>query len=138
MNIMFSAELGRRLNGTGVVANCLDPGFNVTGLGRELPGAARLERILRFLGIGGPERGAAIITRLATDPQFAAVTGRYFSRNGDLIQPSPPGADKRLQGLLWDETERLLAPFCRATVMGGTLPDGSATRGHKAQAARDQ
>src|SRR5690606_19390709 len=33
MNIMFSMELARQLEGTGVAVNCLDPGFNVTGLG---------------------------------------------------------------------------------------------------------
>jgi NAD(P)-dependent dehydrogenase (short-subunit alcohol dehydrogenase family) len=41
LNIMFTLELARRLEGTGGTANCLDPGFNVTGLGRELSFAAR-------------------------------------------------------------------------------------------------
>ncbi len=44
MDIMFSQELAHQLAGSGVVANCLDPGFNVTGLGRELWFAAPLER----------------------------------------------------------------------------------------------
>lgn len=112
MDIMFSAELARCLAGTGVVANCLDPGFNVTGLGRELPGAALLERTLKFLGIGNPERGAAIIVRLATDPAFAEVSGSYVSREG-LPLPVPPAGHEPLQSQLWDLTERLLAPFDR-------------------------
>ena len=65
MAIMFSAELARNLASTGVVANIVDPGFNVTGLGRELPFAATLERVLRILRVGAPERGAGIISRLA-------------------------------------------------------------------------
>lgn len=34
LNIMFTEELGRQLDGTGIVVNALNPGFNVTGLGR--------------------------------------------------------------------------------------------------------
>ncbi|WP_083958470.1 hypothetical protein [Herbidospora mongoliensis] len=46
---MFTLELARRLTGTGVTANCLNPGFNTTGLGRELRFAAPLEKILTRL-----------------------------------------------------------------------------------------
>src|SRR6267154_5692659 len=79
LNIMFSQELSRQLKGTGVAVNCLSPGFNVTGLGRELWFAAPLQQLLAWLKIGDPERGAGIIVRLASDPAFAAVTGSYFS-----------------------------------------------------------
>jgi NAD(P)-dependent dehydrogenase (short-subunit alcohol dehydrogenase family) len=118
MNIIFSAELGRSLDGTGVIANCLDPGFNVTGLGRELPGAAWIESALRFLGVGAPERGAAIIARLATAPEFATMTGGYFSREGRPLVPAAPAADVQLQSDLWNVTERLLAPFDRTLKIG--------------------
>ncbi|MDR3489655.1 MAG: hypothetical protein P4M05_32795 [Bradyrhizobium sp.] len=36
LDIVFSLELARQLDGTGGAVNCLCPGFNVTGLGREL------------------------------------------------------------------------------------------------------
>jgi NAD(P)-dependent dehydrogenase (short-subunit alcohol dehydrogenase family) len=36
LNIMFTAEVARRWAGTGISVNALNPGFNVTGLGREL------------------------------------------------------------------------------------------------------
>jgi len=65
LNIMFSMELARRLTGTGVAVHCLCPGFNVTGLGRELWFAAPLERFLTWLKVGNPERGARIIVKLA-------------------------------------------------------------------------
>lgn len=52
LNIMFTAEPARQLTGTGVTVNALNPGFNVTGLGRELWFASILERILNFLHIG--------------------------------------------------------------------------------------
>lgn len=57
---------------------CLDPGFNVTGLGRELSIAPMLERILTRLKIGDPRRGADIIVRLAMDAEFGTATGGYL------------------------------------------------------------
>lgn len=111
MNIMFSAELARMLVSTSVVANSLDPGFNVTGLGRELPFAAALERTLRLLGVGAPERGADIMVRLATAVEFEEVTGEYFSRSAQHLDPIQPGNDALAQRALWIATERLLEPF---------------------------
>jgi NAD(P)-dependent dehydrogenase (short-subunit alcohol dehydrogenase family) len=109
MNIMFSAELARRLDGESIVSNCLDPGFNVTGLGRELPFSRSLERMLRFLCIGRPERGADIIVRLSRDHEFERVTGKYFNRKGQQIDGNALGRDPRLQQLLWKVTEQTLA-----------------------------
>lgn len=110
MDIMFSQELARRLLGTGVTANCCDPGFNTTGLGRELPGAGILEKTLRALRVGDPARGAGIITRLAVDPAFADTTGGYFSvRDGRPLRCPEPGRSESRQRELWEATERLLA-----------------------------
>lgn len=110
LDIMFSLALARRLAGTGVTANCLDPGFNTTGLGRELGFAAPLERILRALRIGDPRRGADLITALATDPQYDGRTGLYVTARGRReIRPVRPGDDTDLQTRLWTATEELLA-----------------------------
>jgi len=110
MNIMFSQELSRQLDGTGVSVNCLSPGFNVTGLGRELWFAAPLQQLLAWLKIGDPERGAGIIVRLASDPAFAAVTGSYFSvKDARPLIPVAPGADPQAQQALWEATaERVI------------------------------
>jgi NAD(P)-dependent dehydrogenase (short-subunit alcohol dehydrogenase family) len=112
MNIMFSVELARRLRETGVTANCLCPGFNVTGLGRELWFAAPLERLLTWLKIGNPERGASIIVRLASDPAFAGVTGGYFSvTDARPLVPVSPGADPEARQALWQATAERVAEF---------------------------
>ena len=109
MDIMFSQELGRRLAGTGVTANCCDPGFNTTGLGRDLPFAGLLERLLHALRIGDPRRGAGIIMRLATDPAFAETTGGYFSVKDAAPLPCPePGRSNGIQADLWATTAALL------------------------------
>ena len=117
MNIMFSMALARDLEGTGVAVNCLCPGFNVTGLGRELWFAAPLEQLLTWLKIGNPERGAGIIVRLASDPAFAAVTGGYFSVSDTRpIVPVAPGADPQAQQTLWQATAERVAAFSREEI----------------------
>jgi NAD(P)-dependent dehydrogenase (short-subunit alcohol dehydrogenase family) len=109
MDVMFSQELGRRLAGTGVTANCCDPGFNVTGLGRELPFAGTLERILKVLRIGDPRRGAGIIVTLATDSAFAEITSGYFSvKDAAPLACPEPGCGNRIQAELWETTASAL------------------------------
>lgn len=109
MDIMFTQELARRLAGTGATANCCDPGFNTTSLGRELPLAGLLERILTTLRVGDPRRGAGIIVRLATDPALADITGGYFSvKDATPLACPKPGRGEKIQAELWNTTATLL------------------------------
>ncbi len=108
-NIMFTGELARQWTGTGISVNALNPGFNVTGLGRELWFASMLERFLNFFHIGDPRRGADIMTRLIVDPQYQAVTGGYFNvGTGHSIVPVDPSGDIAMQNKLWNCTKELL------------------------------
>jgi NAD(P)-dependent dehydrogenase (short-subunit alcohol dehydrogenase family) len=112
MNIMFSQELARQLQDAGVAVNCLCPGFNVTGLGRELGFAAPLERILNRLRIGDPRLGAGIIVRLSSGPDFGSVTGGYFAaKDAKPLWPGPPADDAKARHELWSATSTLLAPL---------------------------
>jgi hypothetical protein len=94
-----------------VAVNCLCPGFNVTGLGRELWFATPLERLLKWLKIGDPARGAGIVVRLANAPAFAGMTGGYYSvTNAKPLVPVAPGGDQQAQKALWQATaQRLVA-----------------------------
>ncbi|MBB6218339.1 NAD(P)-dependent dehydrogenase (short-subunit alcohol dehydrogenase family) [Anaerosolibacter carboniphilus] len=108
-NIMFTGELARQLSGTGVTVNALNPGFNVTGLGRELWFASMLEHILKVLHIGDPRKGADIIIRLVVEPQYNGVTGGYFNvGTGKPIVPVCPGGEITMQNKLWNDTKELL------------------------------
>jgi len=110
--IMFSLELARRTAGTSITANCLDPGFNVTGLGRDLSFAGPLRRLLTLLRIGDPARGARLIIDMADGATYAGRTGSYDTvRTTAAITPAAPGDDPAARMLLWDETARLLAPW---------------------------
>lgn len=109
LNIMFTAELARQFTGTGVTVHALNPGFNVTGLGRELWFATILERVLKILHIGNPRKGADIIIRLMIDPKYQETTGGYFNvGTGNPIVPIHPGGDKEMQIKLWNDTRLVI------------------------------
>src|SRR5918992_2997638 len=76
-NMLFTRELARRLEGSGVVANCVHPGLVATELMRAWPKWLRLtwEWALRT-----PESGARPVIRLAASPRLAGVSGAYFVR----------------------------------------------------------
>jgi NAD(P)-dependent dehydrogenase (short-subunit alcohol dehydrogenase family) len=70
MNILFTVELARRLDGTGVTANTLNPGFIASNFQRAAG--------LNMRGNLTPEQGAQTQIYLATSPDVANVTGQYF------------------------------------------------------------
>lgn len=81
-NVLFTYELARRLRGTSVTANALHPGVVRTSFGAEDPG--RFQRVFTpvmrpFMKSSG--RGAATSIHVASDPDLAQVTGRYFSNS---------------------------------------------------------
>jgi retinol dehydrogenase-14 len=79
-NILFTYELARRLDGTGVTANVLHPGIVRTGFGAEDPG--RIQRVIMPfapLVMKTPERGALTSIHLASSPEVEGVTGRFFA-----------------------------------------------------------
>jgi NAD(P)-dependent dehydrogenase (short-subunit alcohol dehydrogenase family) len=77
-NIVFSYELARRLDGTGVTVNCLHPGAVATGLGRNNGVLAKAAYSLLAPFLRSPERGAETVVYLASSPDVEGVTGKYF------------------------------------------------------------
>jgi NAD(P)-dependent dehydrogenase (short-subunit alcohol dehydrogenase family) len=100
-NVLFSAELGRRLAGTGVSTYSLHPGVVATDIWRRLPWPLRP---LIKLGTISPERGAATTLYCATSPAVGDETGRYYD-NCRPKQPSPPAQDAALAAELWKRSE---------------------------------
>jgi retinol dehydrogenase-14 len=99
LNIVFTYELARRLVGAGVTANCLSPGFVRTELGREATGAFRVFLRLARPFQTSPEAGAQTPVYLATSPQVAEVSGRYFEKYAPAESSAlsrDPAAAKRL------------------------------------------
>ena len=112
-NILFTLELARRLEGSGVTANSLHPGTVRTGYGAD--GDARG---LLALGIKiaspfflSPAKGARTSIYLASSPEVAGVSGEYFVK----CRPKEPrrwAQDPDAARRLWQVSEELvgLAP----------------------------
>ncbi|MFX1456334.1 MAG: SDR family oxidoreductase [Promethearchaeota archaeon] len=73
--ILFSYELSRRLEGTGVTVNIVHPGMVNTNLGREM---SRFSRTVGKLVFKSPEKGAETSIYLASSPEVEGITGKYF------------------------------------------------------------
>jgi retinol dehydrogenase 12 len=106
LNILFTYELARRLAGTGVTANCLSPGFVRTNLGREATGAFRMFLRLARPFQTSPEAGAQTSVYLATSPEVAEVSGRYFEKSTPA-EPSALSRDPAAAERLWQLSTQL-------------------------------
>jgi NAD(P)-dependent dehydrogenase (short-subunit alcohol dehydrogenase family) len=106
--ILFTYELARRLEGTGVTATVLNPGFVATNIGR---GNGLLSKIIFplsnfFNHAVTPEEGAQTILYLATSPEVEGITGKYFSNKKEV--PSANATYNSEWGKrLWAMSERL-------------------------------
>ena len=110
-NILFTRELARRLDGTGVTANCAHPGVVRTGFGRESRPLLRLGITIARPFMLSPERGADTIVYLASSPDVAGQTGGYYVKR-QRREPSPAARDDAAARELWKISEKLtgLAP----------------------------
>jgi retinol dehydrogenase 14 len=101
-NVLFTYELARRLDGSGVTANVLHPGVVRTGFGAEDP--SRLQRWLVPFArpfMKTPEQGAATSIHLASAPDLEHVSGRYFADSRPK-RSSPRSYDEAAAARLWD------------------------------------
>jgi NAD(P)-dependent dehydrogenase (short-subunit alcohol dehydrogenase family) len=106
-NVLFTAELARRLPDT-VTANCCHPGTSpATDLARDgslLPGLGwRLVGLLgKFTGFtDSPAEAAETPTYLATSPEVSGLSGEYFE-NREAVPPGDGALDRDAQRELWD------------------------------------
>ncbi len=98
--VLFTYELARRLEGTGVTANTLHPGVVATNFARNNGGAiGLLMRVFRSALIS-PEQGAQTSIYLATSPEVERVTGKYFVKR-KAVPSSPASQDTATAGRLW-------------------------------------
>jgi retinol dehydrogenase-12 len=104
-NILFTRALAGRLEGTGVVANCLHPGVIRTGLARGAPLPIRLGWRAVSVFFGSPRKGAATLVYLASAPDAADVSGGYFADSRPAT-PSVQAQDDDLGEQLWEASAR--------------------------------
>lgn len=101
-NVLFTRELARRLEGSGVAANCLHPGFVATRFGDQSGGLISLGvRLAKpFMGLS-KEEGAKTIVHLASSPEVANVSGEYFYEC-KVDRPSDAALNEGDAKLLWE------------------------------------
>jgi retinol dehydrogenase 12 len=105
-NILFTRELSRRLDGTGVTANCAHPGVVRTGFGREGKPLLRLGTMIARPFFLSPERGADTVVYLASSPDVAGETGGYYVKR-QRREPSAAARDDAAARRLWDISEKM-------------------------------
>lgn len=113
MDMVFTYELARRLDGTGVTANCVHPGIIHTNLLRNYSSLLHFA----FHAFGAffkkPEEGAETPVYLAAAPDVGGVTGKYFKYCAPLGS-SAESNDEDVQRRLWDLSARLVGPAASA------------------------
>ena len=104
-NVLFSYELARRLDGKGVMVNCMHPGairsnfYNNSGL------ATRIFSSLFGWTMRSPEKGAETVIYLASSPEVEGISGKYF-KDKKAVQSSKYSEDKEIALRLWELSER--------------------------------
>jgi retinol dehydrogenase 14 len=107
-NVLFASELARRLAGTNVTSNSLHPGSVDTRIWSGAPWWARpiIQILFRPFFISAEEGGSYIVA-LATRPDLANVSGKYFEK-ADMVEPSALGVDRSLARRLWETSAALV------------------------------
>jgi NAD(P)-dependent dehydrogenase (short-subunit alcohol dehydrogenase family) len=105
-NIMFTYELARRLEGTGVTANCVHPGAVRTHFGNEATGLLHIGLVVVRPFELSPNRGAQTPIYLASSPEVANLSGKYFVRRRPRSS-SPASYDHEAARRLWEMSAKL-------------------------------
>jgi NAD(P)-dependent dehydrogenase (short-subunit alcohol dehydrogenase family) len=105
--VLFTYELARRLEGTGVTANCLHPGSVRTEIMRDMPKALQFlaGTLFRPLFLSS-EQGAKAILYLATSPEVETISGHYFVK-GKSVTSSEASYERAPAQRLWTMSEWL-------------------------------
>jgi NAD(P)-dependent dehydrogenase (short-subunit alcohol dehydrogenase family) len=105
-NILFTRELGTRLEGSGVVATCLHPGVVATAIGQRGGLTELVWRLMKPL-MKSPEKGSETSLFLATVPDPKPFHGGYVIGKS-LVRPDPATLDSGVALRLWEESARLV------------------------------
>jgi len=100
-NVLFSAELGRKLAGSGVTTYSLHPGVVATDIWR---GAPRFVKLMMKLVLLSHEQGAQTTLHCETAATAANQTGLYYDK-AQVREPSALARDQGLARELWERSE---------------------------------
>jgi NAD(P)-dependent dehydrogenase (short-subunit alcohol dehydrogenase family) len=125
-NVMFCYDLAHRLEGSGVTANCCDPGWVDTHVLESMYNRWWLRWLWplaqKFLAVT-PAEGAESVLLLATSPDVEGVNGKYF-KNGRPVTSSLISHDPVIGARLWNLSLRLTGELPPVTVTGEIIAAG--------------
>ncbi|HEY3473903.1 MAG TPA: SDR family NAD(P)-dependent oxidoreductase [Anaerolineales bacterium] len=102
-NLLFTVELARRLENSGITVNAIHPGLARSGLMKE---GFFLMRLFTRLASSPPEKVVGPIVQAATAPEFEKTTGKFL-HNGKEIEVPAYAQDRTAQQRLWEVSESL-------------------------------
>ena len=103
--VLFTHELAKRLEGTGISVNAVHPGVVKTNIGQH-------SLLLRFIWIVSRPfmlsvaKGAEPLIYLATSPEIEGISGKYFDREKET-RSSPKSYDELTGQRLWEVSAKL-------------------------------
>lgn len=106
-NVLFSRELSKRLNGTGVTVNSVHPGIVKTELGRHLIHShvrTVINPLLQYF-FKTPASGAQTTLTVTLDPQLEKVSGKYFS-DCKIVTEGSAARNDETAAWLWDASDK--------------------------------
>jgi NAD(P)-dependent dehydrogenase (short-subunit alcohol dehydrogenase family) len=104
-NILFTTELARRLEGTGVTANCFHPGFVASGFNLNNGPVMRFAMTLVRPFARNAKQGADTLVWLADSPEVTGRTGGYYA-DRRLATPTAAAQDAEAAAKLWALSEQ--------------------------------
>lgn len=107
-NVLFTYELASRLGGTGITANCVDPGLVATDLMREhVLFRPRWLKAVWGRVLSTPERGARTAIYAASAPELEKITAQCFDRRGRPMRTSRQSQNVATRERLWTVSAEL-------------------------------
>jgi len=108
-NLLFTYELARRLESSGVTVNAVHPGFVATGFARNNGPIYNIGTGIAGMLFGRrPEKGAETLIYLASSPEVEGVSGKFF-QDRKQIQSSALSYDRAHAERLWQVSLELTA-----------------------------
>lgn len=105
-NILYTRELARRLEGTGVTVNAVHPGAVATGLGTNNGKISQMFTKIVGVFFKSPEQGSATSLHVATAPELEGKSGLYFAKSREA-KLSRGARDDEAARRLWTLSEEL-------------------------------
>jgi NAD(P)-dependent dehydrogenase (short-subunit alcohol dehydrogenase family) len=106
-NVLFTYELARQLEGSGVTCNALHPGSVATDIGKNNGWYARLFLWFIHRNALTPQQGARTCIYLASSPDVAGVSGKYFVKDRP-VESDPASYDVETARRLWQVSAEMV------------------------------